>query len=60
MDIQSERVVYGCIKDVALGYIGKGRRSNREAMLELPLAESSTLVNRDMFAPPAGVTFICI
>lgn len=40
MDIQSERVVYGCIKDVALGYIGKGRRSNREAMLELPLAES--------------------
>lgn len=40
MDVQSERVVYGCIKDVALGYIGKGRRSNRKAMLELPLAES--------------------
>ena len=56
MDIQSESVVYGCIKDVALVDIGEHRRSNREAMLELPSAESWTLVNREMFALSESAT----
>ena len=40
MDMQSERMVYGCIKDIALGYIGICLWINRGAILELPLAES--------------------
>ncbi len=52
MDIQSESVVYGCIKDVALVDITEHRRSNREAMLALPSAESWSLLNREMFALP--------
>lgn len=56
MDIQSESVVYGCITDVALVDISEHRRSNREAMLELPSAESWTLVNREMFSLPEKTT----
>ncbi len=52
MDLQSESVVYGCIKNVAAESNGKHRRNNREAMLELPSVESWSLVNREMFALP--------
>ena len=51
-DYQSESVVYGCIKDIALGDSNQRRQSNREAMLQLPSAESWSLVNREMFAVP--------
>ena len=52
MDLQSESVVYGCIKNVAADSGVEHRRNNRAAMLELPSAESWSLVNREMFALP--------
>lgn len=51
-DYQSESVVYGCIKNVAPLDSTEHRRSNRQAMLELPSAESWSLLNREMFAVP--------
>lgn len=51
-DYQSESVVYGCIKDIAMADSNQRRQSNREAMLQLPSAESWSLVNREMFAVP--------
>lgn len=52
MDLQSESVVYGCIKNVAVDSSVEHRRNNRAAMLELPSVESWSLVNREMFALP--------
>ena len=49
-DWQSESVVYGCIKNVAMLDSSEHRRSNREAMLGLPSAESWSLLSREMFA----------
>lgn len=51
-DYQSESVVYGCIKNVALHNNSEQCRSNRTAMLELPSAEFWSLLNREMFAVP--------
>ena len=51
-DYQSESVVYGCIKNVALANSSQHRRNNRTAMLNLPSADSWSLLNREMFALP--------
>lgn len=51
-DYQSESVVYGCIKNVALANSSEHRRNNRTAMLNLPSADSWSLLNREMFALP--------
>ena len=51
-DYQSESVVYGCIKNIALLDNAEHRRNNREAMLGLPSADSWSLLNREMFALP--------
>ena len=52
MDLQSESVAYGCTTNVAVDSCVEHRRNNRAAMLELPSAESWSLVNREMFALP--------
>ena len=52
MDLRSESVVYGCIKNIAVERGVEHRQNNRAAILELPSAESWSLVNRDMFALP--------
>jgi hypothetical protein len=51
-DYQSESVVYGCIKNIAMLDSSEHRRSIRAVMLELPSAESWSLLNREMFAVP--------
>jgi hypothetical protein len=51
-DIRGESVVYGCIKNIAADEISQHRRHNRDAMQQLPSAESWSLVNREMFAVP--------
>jgi hypothetical protein len=51
-DYQSESVVYGCIKNIAMLDSSEHRRSIRTVMLELPSAESWSLLNREMFAVP--------
>ena len=51
-DYQSESVVYGCIKNIAMLDSSEHRRSNCEVMLALPPAESGSLLNREMFAVP--------
>lgn len=52
MDLRSESVVYGCIKNIAVERGVEHRQNNRAAILELPSAESWSLVNREMFALP--------
>ena len=51
-DIRSESVVYGCIKNIAVDEVVYHRRHNRDAMDQLPSAESWSLVNREMFSVP--------
>ena len=49
-DVRSESVVYGCIKNIVVDETG--RDHNRNAMQQLPSAESWSLVNREMFSLP--------
>ena len=51
-DVRSESVVYGCIKNIAADEVAYHRRHNRDAMEQLPSAESWSLVNREMFSVP--------
>lgn len=51
----SESVVYGCIKDVTYDDVAEHRQVNRQAMLDLPAAETWSLVNREMFSIPDAV-----
>lgn len=47
-----ESVVYGCIRDISGAKRAEHRRVNRQAMQELPAAETWSLVNREMFSMP--------
>ncbi len=47
-----ESIVYGCIKDGAYDNVAERRRTNREAMLSLPSAESWPILAREMFSVP--------
>ena len=49
-DVRSESVVYGCIKNIVVDETG--RDHNRNAMQQLPSAESWSLINREMFSLP--------
>ncbi len=51
-DVRSESVVYGCIKNIVVDEVACHRRHNRDAMQQLPSAESWSLVNREMFSVP--------
>lgn len=51
--VESESIVYGCIKDIAGDDLDSQRRlTNRRAMLALPKAEEWSYICREMFSLP--------
>lgn len=51
--MDSESIVYGCIKDVTeYHHDGRRREINRQAMLMLPKSEEWPFISREMFAIP--------
>ena len=59
--MQAESVVYGCIKDsVYEQEVTHRAKANRDALLELPSADSWPLLSREMFAATDHATDIDI